>query len=169
MPAQGSPVTLRIVLPQPSREERPVGGDLADQRLHVAQRHVVDLDVLAGRDVALVERGVLLDHAAEGLHLLRGDAAEGELDADHLHVGLALPVDALFEAEADELLFGQLAGEELLGFVVEVVELALDDRDDVPGDVLVRLRVLERAGAALAALLLVLVYDYLHAKENSKT
>ena len=42
---------------------------------------------------------------------------------------------------------GELAGEELLGFVVEVVELALDDRDDVPGDVLVGLRVLERAGA----------------------
>ena len=51
------------------------------------------------------------------------------------------------------------AGEELLGFVVEVVELALDDRDDVPGDVLVGLGVLEGAGAAFAALLLVLV-DY---------
>ena len=64
---------------------------------------------------------------------------------------------------------GGLAGEELLGLVVEVVELALDDRDDVPGDVLVGLGVLERAGAALAALLLVLVDDYLHAVENSKT
>ena len=96
-------MTLRTVLPQPSREESPDGGDLADQRLHVAQRHVVDLDVLAGRDVALVERRVLFDDVGEGVHLLRRDAAEGELDADHLHVGLALAVDALFEAEADEL------------------------------------------------------------------
>ena len=64
---------------------------------------------------------------------------------------------------------GSSLGEELLGFVVEVVELALDDRDDVPGDVLVGLGVLERADAALAPLLLVLSYDYLHAEENSKT
>ena len=130
---------------------------------------MVDLDVLAGGDVALVQRRVLLDHAGEGVHLLRRDAAEGKLDADHLHVGLALAVDALFEPEADELVLRQLAGEELLGFVVEVVELALDDRDDVPGDVLVGLRVLEGADAALAPLLLVLRYDYLHAEENSKT
>ena len=123
---------------------------------------MVDLDVLAGRDVALVQRGPLLDHVAEHLHLLRGDAAEGELDADHLHVCLALPVDALFEPEADELVLGQIAGEELLGFVVEIVELALDDRDHVPGDVLVGLRVLERARPALAALLLVLVDYHVH-------
>ena len=86
----------------------------------------------------------------EGVHLLGGDAAEGKLDADHLHVGLALAVDALFEAEADELVFRQALGEELLGFVVEVVELALDDRDDVAGDVRVGLRVLQRPDAALA-------------------
>ncbi len=144
-------------------------GDLADQRLHVAQRHVVDLDVLAGGDVALVERRVALDHVGEHLHLLRGDAAEGQLHPDHLDVGLALPVDALLEAEADELVFRQLSGEELLGFVVEVVELALDDRDDVPRDVLVGLGVLESPGPALAVLLLVLVDDYLHGQENSKT
>ena len=60
----------------------------------------------------------------------------GQLDAAHLHVGLALAVDALLEAEADELVLGRLPVEELLGLVVEVVELALDDRDDVAGDVL---------------------------------
>jgi hypothetical protein len=130
---------------------------------------VVDLDVLAGGDVALVERRVLLDDVGEGVHLLRGDAAEGQLDPDHLHVGLALAVNALFEPEADELVFRQALGEELLGFVVEVVELALDDRDHVAGDVLVRLGVLERAEAALASLLLVLGYHDIHAEENSKT
>ena len=82
------------------------GGDLPQQRLHVAQRDVVDLDVLAGGDVALVERRVALDHVGEGLHLLGGDAAERQLHPHHLHVGLALAVDALLEAEADELVFG---------------------------------------------------------------
>ena len=43
-----------------------------------------------------------------------------------------------------------VAREELLGLVVEVVELALEDRDDVPGHVLVDLRVFERALLALA-------------------
>ena len=129
---------------------------------------MVDLDVLAGGDVALVQRRVLLDDAGEGVHLLGGDAAEGKLDADHLDVGLALAVDALFEAEADELVLRQLAGEELLGFVVEVVELALDDRDDVAGDVLVGLRVLEGADPALAPLLLVLSDDYLHGRKIAK-
>jgi hypothetical protein len=65
--------------------------------------------------------------------------------ADHLDVGLALAVDALLEAEADELVLGRVAVEELPGLGVEVVELLLEDRDDVPGDVLVDLGVLERA------------------------
>ena len=38
--------------------------------------------------------------------------------------------------------------EELLGLVVEVVELALEDRDDVAGDVLADLGVVERPLAA---------------------
>ena len=45
---------------------------------------------------------------------------------------------------------GRLAPEELLGLVVEVVELALEDRDDVPGDVLEDLRVVQRPLLALA-------------------
>ncbi len=118
----------------------------------------MDLDVLAGRDVAPDQRRVALDDAGEGLHLLGADAAEGKLDADHLHVGLALAVDPLLEAEADELVLGGLALEELLRLVVEVVELPLDDRDHVAGDVLVGLGVLERADTALAVLPLALVY-----------
>ena len=43
---------------------------------------------------------------------------------------------------------GVLAGEVLLGLVVEVVELALEDRDDVARDVLADLRVVERPLAA---------------------
>src|SRR5262249_22131254 len=143
-------------------------GKLANRRGGVAQRYVVDLDVLPRGDVSLVERRVLLDDAGEGLHLLGRDAAEGQLDADHLHVGLALAVDALFEAEADELLLGLVAGQELLSFGVEVVELALEDRDDVSRDIGIGLRVLQGPDAAFAPLLLLLIYDDLHSQKIAK-
>ena len=94
---------------------------------------MVDLDVLPRRDVALVQGRVLIDDVGEHLHLLRRHAAHRELDAAHLDVGLTLAVDALLQAEADELVLRGLAVEELLGLVVEVVELARDDRDDVSG------------------------------------
>ena len=124
--------------------------ELADRLGGVVQRNVVQLDVLTRGDVALVEGRVLLHHVREGLHLLRRDAAEGQLHADHLHVGLALSVDALLQAEADELVLGGVTREVLGGLVVEVVELALEDRDDVPGDVLADLRIVERACLAVA-------------------
>src|SRR5687768_2464467 len=113
----------------------------ADEFRSVAERHVMDLDVLPRGDVALVERRVLLDRVREGLHLLGRDAAEGQLDPDHLDVGLALAVDALLQAELDELVALELAVEEAARLRVEVVELPLEDRDDVPGDVLVDLGV----------------------------
>ena len=110
----------------------------------------MELEVLAGRDVALAERREVLGDLGEGVHLVGRDAAEWQLDADHLHVGLALAVDALLEPEADELLLRHLALDELVDVGVEVVELALEDRDHVPGHVLVALGVLARPGLALA-------------------
>ena len=95
--------------------------------------------------------------ARERIHLIGGDAAERQLDADHLHVGLTLAVDALLEAEADELVLGGLAVEELAGLVVEVVELVWRIGITWPGDVLVDLRVLAGAERPLALLDLVLV------------
>ncbi len=117
-------------------------GDLADQLLHLVQRDVMDLDVLPGRDVALVQRRVSLDHVREGVHLIGRDPAEGELHADHLHPWLALTVDALLEPEADELVLGRLPVEELVGFGVEVVELVGQDRNHVARNVSVDLGVL---------------------------
>src|SRR5215207_6262667 len=145
-PRVGGHVAHRVAAALAAGE--PGVGQLADQRRGVAQRHVVDLDVLPRRDVALLERRVLLDDRGERVHLVRGDAAERQLHADHLDVRLALSVDALLEPEADELGLLGLAGEVLLRFVVEVVELAPEDRDHVPGDVLVDLGVLERSLAA---------------------
>jgi hypothetical protein len=81
----------------------------------------------------LLSGHVLLDDVGERLHLLRRDAAERQLHADHLDVGLALAVDALLERKPMNSFSGVSPGEELLGLVVEVVELALEDRDDVPG------------------------------------
>jgi hypothetical protein len=108
--------------------------------------------------VSLAQRRPLLDRVRERLHLLGVDAAERQLHADHLHVGLALAVDPLLEAEADELVLEDVAPHELRRLGVEVVELALEDRDHVPGDVLVHLRVLQRADLALAAVALLAVH-----------
>src|SRR5205807_3768014 len=110
---------------------------------------------LARRDVALAQGRVLLDRIGEGLHLLGADAAERELHADHLPLCLPLTVDALLETKADELVLGRVAAQELAGLGVEVVELALEDRDDVPGHVFVDLWILERSLAARGA-------DWLH-------
>src|SRR3954447_11721876 len=107
------------------------------------------LDVLPRRDVALLERHPALDPVGERLELLRRDPAPRQLDADHLNVGLALTVHPLLEAELDELGLLRRAGEVPLGLIVEVVELALEDRDDVPGDILADLRVGERPLAAV--------------------
>ena len=85
------------------------------------------------------------------------DAAHRKLDPAHLHVGLALAVDALLQPEADEVVLGRLTVQELARLGVEVVELPLDDRDQVARDVVVDLWVLERAQASLALLLLALL------------
>ncbi len=84
----------------------------------------------------LPKRGVLFDYVGELVHLLGGDAAEGELHADHLHIGLTLAVDALAQAELDEFVFLHAARQELRGFGLEVVVLPLQDRDHMSWDVL---------------------------------
>ena len=111
---------------------------------------MVHLDVLARGDVALAQRHVLLDPVRERLELLRRDPAERKLDPDHLHVGLALAVDALLEPELDELVALELALQEACGLGVEVVEFLLEDGDDVAGDVLDHLGVLQRTRAGMS-------------------
>ena len=104
---------------------------------------MVHLDVLPGRDVALAQRHIPLDHVGERLELLGRDAAHRQLDAHHLDVGLALAVHTLLEAELDEVVLSQLALEIPRRLGVEIVELMLEDRDHVAGDVLDHLRVVE--------------------------
>jgi hypothetical protein len=118
---------------------------------------MVQLDVLAGGDMPFSHRHPALDDVGEGVELVRRDTAEGQLDANHLHVGLALAVDALFEAEGDEVAVLALALEEAAGLGTEIVELVFEDRDHVPGDVLVALRVLPGTRSALPPLLLAVI------------
>ena len=144
-PAHGSPVTLRTVLPQPSRLESPAS---PSSRIAFSTSGSGMWCIWMFWRVVmwpLLQRHVLLDHVGERLHLLRRDAAERQLHADHLHVGLALAVHALLEAELDELVFRHVAREEFGRLGLEVVELPLEDRDHVPRDVLQNLGVLERA------------------------
>ncbi len=70
---------------------------------------------------------------AKDSSLLGVDATHRQLHSDHLHVGLALAVDALLEAEPDEVLLAGIAPHELGRLAVEVVELALEDRNQLPG------------------------------------
>ena len=53
--------------------------------------------------MAFAQRREAFGEFSKGVHLVRSHAAERQLDTDHLHTGLALTVDALLQAEADEL------------------------------------------------------------------
>ena len=83
------------------------------------QRDVVELDVLTGGDVALAQRGVLVGHLTQALHCLRGENAAGNLDANHLHVGLALAVHTLPQAEGSEYGVVQLPGIKACGLLLK--------------------------------------------------
>ena len=67
----------------------------------------------------LAQRGVLVGHLAQALHRLRGEDAAGNLDTDHLHVGLALAVHALPQAEGGEDGVVQLTGLEVGGLFLQ--------------------------------------------------
>ena len=106
------------------------------------------LNALPGGDVPLLEGRIALDDIGEGIKLIGRDAAERHLHADHLHIGLALAVDALGAQHAIELLHRHLAAHEPGRRGVEVGELLLEHRNDMPRHVLVRFGVLKGADAA---------------------
>ena len=56
---------------------------------------------------------------AELLELARGSEAAGDLHAYHLDAGLALSVDAMFQAEGTEFVVGNFAGDERGGLLAE--------------------------------------------------
>ena len=107
-------------------DEARVAEDAHDVR-GVGELDEVDLQVLAGGDVALLERRVLADDVAECLEVPGRERAAGDLDAHHLHVRLALPIDAAHQAVHDELLLGRPLAVEVAGRLrLEVVDLLGD-------------------------------------------
>ena len=94
------------------------------------QGDVVELDVFAGGDMALAEGGVLFADFGQGVqHIGRGDAA-GQFDADHLHVGLALAVHALAQAERRKGGIVQCAAAKAVNFGVKTPDFILHKGDD---------------------------------------
>ena len=83
--------------------------------------------------MALLHGGVLVDDFAKADKGLRGEDAAGDFDAEHLGVGLALPVYALVEAEGHEGGFFHLAGAKPLDFVAVLLDLLLEIGDDAVG------------------------------------
>ena len=67
----------------------------------------------------------LVGHVAEGVELVRRDTAEGELDAQHVHIRLPLPVGAHTEAVGLEGHLLDLAVHELQGLGAEIGQLVL--------------------------------------------
>ena len=103
----------------------------AQQLQRLVERDVVVLHVLARGEVAPKQRREALGDLAEGVELVRGDAAEGQLHADHLAIRLALPVDALAQAELGEVQHVAIAGQELGRLGGEVGQFVGEDRDHV--------------------------------------
>ena len=104
-------MTLRTVSPHASRDVRPTAARSRQEVGDALELDEVELDVLAGGQVAPAPR-VLLGDVRHGVELVGGQAAVGELGADHLVVAaLALAVDAVVQAEDPEDVLLEVAGE----------------------------------------------------------
>ena len=97
------------------------------------QRHVMELEVLPGGDVAFAQRGVLLSYGPQGFQRLRREDATRDLYPHHLHVGLPLPVHALPEPEGNELAVLQFSGDIRGRLLFEALYLVVDEWNDPRG------------------------------------
>src|SRR5690606_34364191 len=69
---------------------------------------VVDLNVLPGRRVQVTAR-IFIGNVSDAPQLLRCQATKRKLNANHLHAGLALSVNASRKSQASELVIVQIA------------------------------------------------------------
>ncbi len=97
-------------------------GQQVHQVGHARQRNEVILHILARGDVAAASAELFGD-PAKLLHLADGREAAGDLAAHHLDPGLALPVDAMLQAEGAEFVFGDLPIQKCLGAMAEGFDL----------------------------------------------
>ena len=104
MPAKGQPVMLRTVWAQASRVVRPTSPMM--RMTSAVSSRLTKWNWKFSRVVMWPrsQAGVAARHdLGEGVHLVGGHAAGGQLDAHHLVVFLALAVDALLQAQAAKL------------------------------------------------------------------
>ena len=78
----------------------------------------------------LLQRGIAFRYIAKAVQHLRRDDAAGQLDPDHLDIGLALPVHSLAEPERREHGVVQFPGAEAVNLSVEALDLVLHERDN---------------------------------------
>ena len=105
----------------------------AEQAQHLGaliQRNVMELDILPGGDVALAQRGVLLGHHAQPFHTFRSENSAGNLHSNHLHVRLALSVDALPQPEGSEHRVVPLAGHKRRRLILQPANLFIHERNN---------------------------------------
>ena len=105
---------------EPHRAEQP------HHRGRLVERHEVHLQVLARGQVPHPPRRVAVDDVGQHVHLRGVEPAVGDLDADHVHVGLALAVDAVLQAEEAELQRVDLVALEAPHVRLVVLDLGLD-------------------------------------------
>ena len=122
--ASSQAVTVRTELPQASRVVSPASCEPHLRGLGVGQLHEVKLNVLARRHVSEAAR-VPVGDVGDREQLLGAEAAEGNLDADHLHVRLTLAVDAAQQAERPELIRAELTALESVELLDELRDVAL--------------------------------------------
>ena len=107
------------------------------QNLHglsaVFQGHVVQLDVLPGGDVTLLQRRVLLYDLAKALQSLRREHTPGDFYAKHLRIGLTLAIDSLVQPESHEGGFLNLARPEQFHLVTVFLHFLVEIGDDSVG------------------------------------
>ncbi len=105
--------------PRREPDRRQVTHHLGD----LGQRDEVELDVLAGRDVAPPAR-VLVDEPADHLELLGLDRSVGHLHPDHLVLAaLTLAVDAVAQAEHPEDVLVEIAREVAHEHLLELLDV----------------------------------------------
>jgi hypothetical protein len=117
-------------LPRGQADRRQVAHEVGD----ALQGHEVELDVLAGGDVAPAP-GVGVGDVAAHLQLVGRHRAVGDLDPHHLVVAaLALAVDAVVQAEDPEAVLLDLPAEVLLEQALELLDVSLGRGVDLVGD-----------------------------------
>ena len=130
-PARWQPWTLRTVSPHASRVVSPAAASSRRSGGDPLELDEVELDVLPGGDVAPAP-GVLVGDVGHDVELVGGEGPVGDLHPHHLVVAaLALPVDAVVQAEDAEHVLVELAGQVAGQLALELLDVGCSRRVDL--------------------------------------